>query len=147
MSATLSCSGVITRAAASASCSAIPCCFASATARSNEVCLIIPEAICAAPTVSCRKLDCANRTIPCWKVTARFDCSCCSVSVPVDLLRRSSTKSAPTGRSEIMPSIAGIACEAPVSRESASRSAAGSKGLAKKAAGLIRAANSWGSCL
>ncbi len=72
LSPTFSCSGVITRAVASASWSGMPCCFASATARSKEVCLIIPDAICAAPIVSDLRFDCPNRTWPCWKVMTRF---------------------------------------------------------------------------
>src|SRR3954469_15714876 len=44
------------------------CCLANATARSNEVCLMAPEAICEAPTDSVRTLDWAKRTMPKKKV-------------------------------------------------------------------------------
>ena len=130
-----SCSGVITRAAASASCKEMFCCFAMATARSNEVCLIRPEAICAAPTVSARTLDCANRTIPCWNVISRCEVSCDTVRTPLAFSRSSCTRMAPTGRSASAPSSGGAALCEPVCFASAARSAAGSNGLAKKAAG------------
>ena len=145
--ATLSWSGVITRAVASASWSAMPCCLARATARSNDVCLIAPEAICAAPIVSALRFDWAKRTIPCWKVITRFVESCVMVRTPEALLRKSSTKSAAADLLDSSPSIAGAPGCAPVSLARVARSAAGSNGLAKNAAGLTRAANSCGSCL